>query len=441
MSLFGPLFVPDALREAVSDSAWLTAMLDVERALASAEALAGVIPAAAATEIAGRCRAELFDLDEILGRARAVGNPAEPLVRALRELLGPDAALHVHRGATSQDVLDSAAMLVSARALDLILAELDGVADACAVLARAHVATPMAGRTLLQQAVPITFGLKAAGWLAAVVEARARLRELRSSGLAAQLGGAAGTLAVLGDAGPEVLRLFAIELELAEPPLPWHTNRLRVAALGAALDQAAGALAKVALDVALLAQTEVAEVAERAGGGSSTMPHKRNPIGSALAIACSRLVHGNSAVLAASLVQEHERGVGGWQAEWPALSDALAYTGGAASALLGVLEGLEVDEARMRANLDASHGLVVAERVSYALAEQLGRSEAHELVDGAAGRAATSGRSFRDELLGDERMPLPAEELDALLDAETYLGSAATFVERALALHDREETT
>jgi 3-carboxy-cis,cis-muconate cycloisomerase len=424
--LFAPIFVPEPLREAVSGRAWLQAMLDAERALAAAEARAGLMPSEAAAAIAGVCRAELFDVEEIGLRGRNVGNPVEPLVRALTDAAG-DAGRHVHKGATSQDILDTAACLVARRALAVVLDDLDAVAAACAGLAERHRSTPIAGRTLLQQALPTTFGLKAAGWLVAVLDARARLRAVRDERLAAELGGAAGTLASLGDRGLDVLRLFAEELELAEPVVPWHTARARIAELGAALDLAAGTLAKIALDVVLLAQTEVAEVAEPAAagrGGSSTLPHKRNPVGSALALGCARGVHAAASVLSGALAQEHERAAAGsWHGEWRALSDALALTGGAASWMRDVLEGLEVDDARMRENLDATGGLLMAERVSGLLAERLGRLAAHDLVAEAA-RAP----SFREALL----LHLSEAELDEALDPAGYLGSAEAFVDRAL---------
>ena len=266
MTPFAAIFVPDALREAVSDRAWLEGMLDAERALARAGAAAGLVPEVAATRIEEACRAELYDTARLAEDGRAVGNPAEPLVRELRTAVGDDAADFVHLGATSQDVVDTAAMLVSHRAVTLVLAELDRLADGCAELARAHRSTPMAARTLLQQAVPTTFGLKSAGWLVSVLEARRRLAAVRDEQLAAQLGGAAGTLAALGDEALEIVRLYAQELGLGEPVLPWHTNRLRIAELGAALDAAAGAAAKVGLDIVLLAQTEVDEVAEASAG-------------------------------------------------------------------------------------------------------------------------------------------------------------------------------
>ena len=440
VGLFGALFVPDALAEATSDGAWLEAMLEVESALAAVEARAGVIPSAAATAIAHAAQVERFDIDE-LGRAgRASGNPVVPLVRALREALPQDAASFVHWGATSQDILDTAAMLVTRRALDLIVAEIDAVASACAALAGAHRTTVMAGRTLLQQALPVTFGLKAAGWLVAVDDARARLVSLRADGLAVQLGGGAGTLASLGAAGEVVLHELAAELALAEPVVPWHTARGRIAELGAALAVAAGALGKVALDVVLLAQTEVSEVSEAAGpgrGGSSTMPHKRNPVAAIRALACAQRLPTLAGGLLAAMAHEHERAAGAWHAEWQPLGDALALTGGAAACVRESLEGLELDRERMRANLDLTGGAPMAERVTLAVAEHADRDAAHAAVAGAIARAADGTRSLREELLAE---PLVREHLspagvDRALDPETYLGCADAFIERALRAH------
>ena len=432
MTTFDALFVPAALRETVSDRSWVEAMLAAERALAAAEEKAGVIPEGTAAAIAGACDVARFDVPAVIEQGRAVGNPAEPLVRALRDQVGGEPARFVHWGATSQDVLDTAAMLVTREALTLIGTELDRILTACAALAAAHRLTPMAARTLLQQAVPTTFGLKAAGWLVGVLDARAALDGARA-GLAAELGGAGGTLAALGERGLDVLRLYAGELGLEEPVLPWHTSRLRLAALGAALDGVAGATAKIALDVVLLAQTEVGEVREPAGGGSSTMPQKRNPAGSVLAIACARGVHAQAGMLTAALVQEHERAAGAWHAEWGALSAALALTGGAAAAVSGVLEGLDVDVARMRQNLVLTGGLLMAERISLVLSERLGRSEAHALLARLAAAAERTGRSFRDLLLADEQSGLSPEQVDELLDPAGYLGSAEHLVDRALA--------
>lgn len=437
MTPFDPLFVPPELRTAVSDESWLTAMLEFERGLARAEASVGVVPAEAADAIAGSCRADLFDSGALAEEGRSVGNPAEPLVRALRERVGGEASDYVHWGATSQDVMDTASMLVARRAVELVLATTDRLADALAALAAAHRSTPMVARTLLQQAAPTTFGYKAAGWLVSLHEARARLAAVRSGRLAVQLGGAVGTLAPLGAHGPAVLEALAGELELAEPIVPWHSDRTRVAELGAALSELAAVAEKIALDLALLAQTEVGEVREATGGGSSTLPHKRNPAGSALVRASARIARAHASVLAGGPF-EHERGVGGWQAEWPALSGALAFTGGAVSGLADVLASLEVDAGRMRANLGADGGLVLSERIAFALAGRLGRAEAHALVREIALQAAESGRAFADELRANERVTLPAEEIEKLLDSATYLGSAEQFVDRALALHGEE---
>jgi len=334
--LFEALFVPLPIREAVDGRAWVRAMLDAEAALARAEARAGVIPSEAAELIVRACEAE-FDPEQIGEEGRRVANPAEPLVRRLREV-----SEWAHHGATSQDIVDTAMMLVASRARVLILEQADGVAAACATLARQHRTTEMAARTLLQQAVPTTFGLKAAGWLAGVVQAGRRLAAVE---LAAQLGGAAGTLASLGDKGPEVLRLFSQELGLAEPPLPWHANRVRVAELAGALGLVAGACGKIALDVTLLAQTEVGEVSAPAGG-STAMPHKRNPASAIVAVAAARQVNPQI-----DLLVEHERGAGTWQAEWATVASALGFAGGAAAATRETLEGLRVNDDRMRANI------------------------------------------------------------------------------------------
>jgi len=422
---FDALFVPPDVREATGERAWMQAILDFEVALARAQARAGLIPESLAEAIAGA----QVDFDGLMEAGRASGNPAAALAESL-----PDGA---HRGATSQDVMDTAAMLVVRRTLPLLDAELGGVASACARLAAEHRSTPMAARTLLQQALPTTFGLKAAGWLAGVDEARDRLAAVP---LEVELGGAAGTLASLGDHGLQVLSLLAEELALDEPVLPWHTRRGRIGQLGAALALAAGAVEKIALDVKLMAQTEVGEVSESSAGGrggSSTLPHKRNPVGSALAIACAHGVRGAASVLISAVAQEHERAAGAWQAEWDALSRALALTGGAAAALREALDGLEVDADRMRANLELTGGLLLTEAVSTALAESVGRTRAKALVADAARRASDGGRELRDELAADDQIELSAEEIDRALDPVEYLGSAEAFVDRALEAHER----
>jgi 3-carboxy-cis,cis-muconate cycloisomerase len=446
--LFRPIFVPDKFRQAVSGRAWLQAMLEAEGALAVAQGRVGLIPPDAAEAIASCCKkgpyAGLFDPEELGRKGRSQGNPVPPLVRALTEEVSgvsEEAARYVHKGATSQDIVDTAAMLLTKRTLGMIIAETHSVAAALARLAEAHRDTPIAARTLLQQALPTTFGLKAAGWLVSILEARRRLLDVRAMELAAQLGGAAGTLASLGDCGTEVLGEFARELQLAEPAVPWHTDRARIAQIGGTLSLLSGVLAKISLDIILMAQTEVGEVSEPAGrGGSSTLPHKRNPILSVTTAACSRRVQDLARTLQSAMVQEHERAAGAWHSEWQALSDALALTGGAACAVREATEGLEVRPETMRENLDATGGLLLAERVTTMLAERLGRLEAHDLVEAASGRAFESGTSLREELLADPALEevLSAQDIDAALDPAGYLGSAGAFVDRALELYRKE---
>jgi 3-carboxy-cis,cis-muconate cycloisomerase len=448
--LFRPIFVPDRFREAVSGRAWVQAMLEAESALAVAQARVGLIPPDAAEVIASCCKqgrdAGSFGPEDIGRKGRAQGNPVPPLVRIFTEAVSEvseEAARYVHKGATSQDIVDTAAMLLSKRALALILTETDAIAAALAVLAETHRDTPIAGRTLLQQALPTTFGLKAAGWLVSVLEARRLLHEVRATKLAAQLGGAAGTLASLGDSGSEVLEEFARELELAEPVVPWHTDRSRIAQIGGTLSLLAGVLGKISLDIILMAQTEVGEVSEPAGagrGGSSTLPHKRNPILSVTAAACSRRVQDLARTLQSAMVQEHERAAGAWHSEWEALFDALAFTGGAAAAVREATEGLEVHPEKMRENLDATGGLLLAERVTTIVSEHFGRLKAHDLVEAASRSTFESGRSFREELLSEPVLKdvLSAQDIDAALDPAGYLGSAGAFVDRALGLYRKE---
>ena len=444
--LFRPMFVPDAFREAVGGRAWLEAMLRAEGALALAEARAGLIPPEAARTIVSCCDPNRFDPEEIGRAGLAAGNPVPALVKALTAAVrdvSEEAARHVHKGATSQDITDTAAMLVSRDALDLILAEVDGIAAACATLADGHRGTVMAGRTLLQQALPVTFGLKAAGWLVSVLEARRRMKEIRAGGLAVQLGGAAGTLASLGEGGLPVLKEFARELGLAEPVVPWHTDRTRIAGLGGALSLLAGVLEKISEDVILMAQTEVGEVAEPAGtgrGGSSTLPHKRNPILSVTAVASSRRARDLAGTLYGAMAHEHERAAGAWHAEWEPLSDVFALAGGAASAVREVTEGLEVRPDRMRENLGITDGLILAENVTTVAAWELGRLEAHELVKAASHRTLENGSSLREEILAEPALSdvLTPEEIDAALDPRSYLGSSGAFVDRALELYRKE---
>ncbi len=445
--LFRPIFVPERFSEAVSGRVWLGAMLEAERALAVAQARAGLIPRLAAEIIVSCCDADRFVPEKIGRKGRAQGNPVPPLVRALTRAVSEvseDAAGHVHKGATSQDIMDTAAMLVCRNALGLILAEVDGIAAACARLADTYRDTMMPGRTLLQQALPTTLGKKAAGWLVSVLEVGTRLREVRESGLAVQLGGAAGTLASLGSSGTQVLGEFARELDLVEPVVPWHTDRVRISDIGGTLSLVAGVLGKISQDVILMAQTEIGEVAEPVGegsGGSSTLPHKQNPILSVTAAANARRVLDLSHTLQTAMVGEHERATGAWHSEWETLSDALALAGGAAAAVREVTEGLEVYPEKMLENLNATGGLLLAENVATVATERLGRLEAHDLVEASSHRALESGRSLREELLSEPGLGevLSEEEIDAALDPARYLGSAGEFVDRALKLYREGE--
>jgi 3-carboxy-cis,cis-muconate cycloisomerase/3-oxoadipate enol-lactonase len=448
--LFGPLSGGSRADPELSDRAVLRAMLDAERALAAASARVGIVPEAAATAIAAACQADRFDPAELGRRAEAAGNPVVPLVGDLTQAVaaeaGPEAARWVHHGATSQDILDTAISLVAARALGPVLDDLDGAAEAAAGLAGRHRDTIMAGRTLGQQALPTSFGLKAAGWLVALDAAAAGLERVRRDRLAAQLGGAAGTLAALGRHGTEAVRHFAAELGLAEPVLAWHTNRTGVAELAGALGVAAGVLGKIALDVTLLAQTEIGEVSEPAGGGrggSSTLPHKHNPIGAVLVVAGTRRVPGLVATLLGAMAQEHERATGAWHAEWEPLFELLRLAGGAAARTRDLLHGLEIHPQRMRANLEATGGLLMAERVAGGLTEGLGRVAANDLVQRLAAEAADSSRPLREILLADPtvRQHLDEAAIDRLLDSAGYLGSAGQLIDRALAAHQARRGT
>ncbi|MFF7249586.1 3-carboxy-cis,cis-muconate cycloisomerase [Embleya sp. NPDC008237] len=429
--LLEPVRAGTAVEAVTSDAAHLRALLDVEVALARAQARIGLIPAASATAIEAGSRAR-FDVLDLARRARGAGNPVVPLVRELTaavRALDPAAAEHVHLGATSQDVVDSAAMLVAARALDATLPDLARTAAALADLAERHRSTVMAGRTLTQHAVPTTFGLKAAGWCVLVTDAYARTRTVRAA-LPAQLGGAAGTLAALGEHAIALLAPFAAELALAEPVLPWHTLRTPILDLAGACAQVTGALGKFAGDVALLGQTEVGEVAEPAGagrGGSSAMPHKRNPVLSVLIVSAARQLPGYVSTLAASMAgAEHERPAGAWHAEWQPLRAALRLAGGAAETAAELAEGLEVLPDRMRANLELTGGRIVSERLAGELTAELGKEAARSLLTDASRTSARTGRPLRD-VLG---------RLDeAVFDPAAYIGSAPALIDRALAHH------
>jgi 3-carboxy-cis,cis-muconate cycloisomerase len=443
-TLLGALFATPAMARLFDDRARLQAMLDFEAALARAEATAGVVPPEAAEAITAACDADRFDLGAI-GRAAADGgNLAIPMVKALTAAVGSDAGRYVHWGATSQDAIDTGFMLQARGGLDLLLAELAAIGDALDALAARHAGTVMAGRTFLQHALPVSFGLKAAGWLAGVTAARAELAHVRATALAVQFGGAAGTLASLGDRGPAVAERLAVELDLPPPPLPWHGDRSRIARIACALGLAAGALGKIALDVALMMQTEVGEAFEPAApgkGGSSTMPHKRNPVGATLALAAARQAQALVPVALQAMVSEHERAIGGWHTEWLALPQAFRLTAAAAAHVRTIAEGLEVDAARMRDNLDRTQGLVLAERVMMALAPTLGRMPAHHRVEAAAKRAVSDGATLHAVLAADAEIvaTLGADGLAALFEAEGYLGASDAFIAAARAAWRRDD--
>jgi 3-carboxy-cis,cis-muconate cycloisomerase len=422
----------------------LQAMLDVEGALADAEASLDIIPRSAPASIRGACRAAFYDAAVIETEARRAGNLAIPLVRQLTRRVAEtdgEAAKYVHWGATSQDIIDTALVLQLRDAVPGIAADLARAADAAAGHARRFAGTPMAGRTWLQQATPVTFGLKAAGWVDALDRVAHGVRRALDGALVVQFGGASGTLAALGDRGAAVAGRIAAALGLDTPSLPWHAHRDRLAALSCALGVATGTAGKIARDIALLAQTEIGEAHEGTtdGGGSSTMPHKQNPVNSAIALAAAVRAPGLVATVLAAMPQEHERALGGWQAEWEAIPQLVVVSAQAAAAIAESLERLVVDPARMRANLDASGGLILAEAIVMRLAASLGKHEAHTLVERAARRATTEGRAFADALADEPQIAaiLDRRAIDATLLPENYLGSAPAFIANVLARHPK----
>ena len=441
--LFAAYFTAEAMGQVFCDHGRVQAMLDVEAALARAQARVGVIPHSAVAPITTACRAELYDF-EALGLAIAsAGNSAIPLVKALGKQIAssaPEAERYVHLGATSQDVMDSGLVLQLRAALDLIERDMAQLADVLAAQAQRYATTPLAGRTWLQQATPVTLGMKIASWLGSVTRSRQRLHELKPRLLCLQFGGASGTLAALGDQAMPVAQALADELGLGLPEQPWHTQRDRLVEFAAVLGLIAGGLGKIGRDISLLMQTEAAEVFEPSApgkGGSSTMPHKRNPVGSAVLISAATRVPGLLSILFSAMPQEHERSLGLWHAEWETLPEICCVVSGALVQALNIARGLEVDAARMARNLDLTHGLVLAEAVSIVLAQRVGRETAHHLLEQCCKRAVAEQRHLR-AVLGDEPQitaHLSALELDRLLDPAHYLGQATTWVERARAEH------
>ena len=441
MQLLNSLFRSEEVEKALSDRACLQGMLDFEAGLARAEARAGVIPSSAAAAIAAKCEAELFDVAELARGARLAGNIAIPLVKALTALVAQsdsEAARYVHWGATSQDAIDTGCVLQLRQALKIITGDLDRLGGGLAELATKHRSTIVVGRTWMQQALPTTFGAKVAGWLDAVDRHRERLGETRRRALVLQFGGAVGTLAALGGRGADVEENLAEELALGLPKIPWHSHRDRVAEVATTLGLCVGTLGKIAKDISLHSQTEVAEVFEppkKGRGGSSTMPHKRNAVASVAVLSAAVRVPGLVNTMLTSMVQEHERGLGGWHAEWETLPEIVSLSAGALGQMAEVVPKLEIDAERMRENLESTRGLIFAEAVSMALAEEMGKAAAHEFVEVACQKARSEKRHLRDVLVGDGRAKahLSVADVDRLFDPAKYLGMATVFVDRVVA--------
>ncbi|MFJ9055307.1 3-carboxy-cis,cis-muconate cycloisomerase [Streptomyces sp. NPDC102409] len=432
--LLAPGRAGSAAEAATGDHAFLQALLDAEAALTRACSASGLAPAGAGRAVTEAADADRFDVRELALRAREGGNPVIPLVAALTAAVGEEVRPFVHRGATSQDILDTAAMLVASRTLAPVLDDLGRTAGALERLAAEHRDTPMPGRTLTQHAVPTAFGLKAAGWRSLVLDARDRVETVRGT-LPVQLGGAAGTLAAFstgegGTAGLALVTAYAEELGLAEPLLPWHTLRTPVADLAGALAFTAGALGKVAADVLTLSRTEIAEVAEGSGGGSSAMPHKANPVRATLIAAAARRAPGAAATLFGSLAAEDERPAGAWHAEWEPLRDLLRLTGGAARDAAELTEGLRVFPAAMRSHLGLTGGLIVSERLAAVAAGRVGRARAEEILTEAAALARDEGRSLAGILAGEPAFD--GLDLAELTDPARYTGCAGALTDRAL---------
>jgi len=442
--LLAPLLSSGPMRVVCDDGTTLQHMLDFESALAQAEAAVGVIPQGAAEAITKSCKAEAFDVAALAEASTRSGNLAIPLVKDLTAKVArsdADAARYVHWGATSQDVIDTAAMLTLGKAIDVLLGDLDRAIKGFAALAQKHRHTAVVARTWLQHALPMPFGLKLAEYAAALHRSKLRLMRLSEETLALQFGGAAGTLAALGDKGLAVSEALARELKLSLPEAPWHTHRDRIAEAASVFAILTGTCGKIARDVSLMMQTDVAEAFEPAGvgrGGSSTMPHKRNPVAAASALGAATMAPNLAATIFAAQVQDHERSAGPWHAEWPTLPALMLVTSGALAAIVDLAEGLEVDAARMRQNLDATHGLILAEAVTFALAEKIGKSDAHHLIEAASKKAIADKKHLRDVLTSDSKVTahLDAKKIAALFEPMAYQGASQALIDRLLASLD-----
>ena len=440
MTLFEPLFGAPRVNEIFSAQGTVQRMLDFEAALAQAEADAGVIPAGAAERIRQHCDVERFDLTALAAEAGVAGNLAIPLVHQLTALtaaVDQKAARYVHWGATSQDVIDTALALQLRDALALIDEDLSRLRRVTRDLADQYRSTPVVARTWMQHAVPTTMGLQVAGWLDALDRHANRLADVRRRDVVLQFGGAGGTLAALGGLGIEVGNILARRLALPMPPVSWHAHRDRIGFIAAMLALLTGTLGKIARDLALQSQTEVAELAEptaQGRGTSSSMPHKRNPVAAAVALAAAIRVPALAGGVLTAMVQEHERGLGGWQAEWESVPEIVRLAAGALHHVHSALSGLAVDPARMRANLEATGGLVYSESVTVALARHVGRSEARRVVEAATQVASREHRHLKEILASDliVRAHLTPTQLSALFDAGPHASAAQLLIDRVL---------
>ncbi len=429
-AIYGALLSDDETARLFSDAAELRCLLDVEAALARAQGRTGVIPGEAAARIDMAARSLTLDPRALAAGTQTSGVPIIPLVAALRKAVGGEAAQYVHWGATSQDIVDTALILRLRTILEVMKARLDSLIAALVIQAESHRRTVMTARTRYQHAIPTTFGLKVAGWFAPLVRDRARLDELRPRLLCIQFGGAAGTLAALGDRGLAVMDAFAQELGLAAPVLPWHTQRDVMAEIANWLSLVSGSLGKMGQDVVLLAQSEVSEVRPGIGGGSSTMPQKSNPIVAETLVALARSNAGLLGNMHQAMIQENERGGSGWSLEWITLPQMAVASGAALRNAQILIENLEVDTERMIENLQASNGLVMAEAAVFALSRHIPRPEAESLVGAACREAADSGQHLADVLKKTVDVPI---DWAALKQPETYLGQSDQFIDRAVA--------
>jgi 3-carboxy-cis,cis-muconate cycloisomerase len=440
MALLDSLFRSPAIDAAFSDAARLQGMLDFETALARAQAACGIIPKTAAARIAAKCREEFFDFAALQKEAANAGNLAIPMVQQLTALVAKEdaeAASFVHWGATSQDAIDTGFVLQLRPALAAMQRELAQLCKELATLADEHRATLIVGRTWLQHAAPTTFGAKVAGWLDALVRHGCRLEEARERALVLQFGGAVGTLAALHDRGEEVAAALTKELSLTLPDIPWHSHRDRSAEVAACLGLLTGTLGKIARDISLHMQTEIGELSEPGGhgrGGSSSMPHKRNPVSCAIVLAAAARIPGLVSTILNTMVQEDERGLGGWQAEWETLPEIVGLSGGALHHLHAAVSGLEVNAERMRENLEASRGLIYAEGVTIRLAESIGKQEARRAIEAACQQVTENRKHLREVLLATPTIlrHLPAETIHELFDGSRYLGASGSMIDRVL---------